>query len=89
MEQDAVALTEWLGDVPQDELVLHAGSVFGVDRLSTLASRAESRGDWWLAGRYYAVACVLKARSDGSGNALALCTSAHVSKIQVNLVLLF
>ena len=76
MEQDAVALTEWLGDVPQDELVLHAGSVLGVDRLSTLAGRAESRGDWWLAGRYYAVACVLKTRSEGAGNALSLCTSA-------------
>ena len=76
MEQDAVAVTEWLGDVPQDELVLHAGSVLGVDRLSTLAGRAESRGDWWLAGRYYAVACVLKTRSETAGNALSLCTSA-------------
>eukprot|EP01046_Picozoa_sp_COSAG06_P081357 COSAG06_NODE_28523_length_572_cov_4.526427_1_plen_178_part_01 len=25
MEQDDLALTHWLGDVPQDELVLHAG----------------------------------------------------------------
>ena len=75
MEQDAVAVTEWLGDVPQDELVLHAGSVLGVDRLSTLAGRRRVvvTGGWLVDTM---VACVLKTRSDGVGNALSLCTSA-------------
>ena len=40
MENDDHALTHLLSDVPQDELVLHAGFVAGVDRLSAWAGRA-------------------------------------------------
>ena len=76
MENDVHALTHWLGDVPQDALVQHAGQVLGVDRLLSLAGRAESRGDCWLAGRYFAVACALKAHTEGNGNAIDIACKA-------------
>lgn len=82
MENDDHALTHWLGDVPQDELVFHAGQVLGVDRLSSLAARAESRGEWWLAGRYFAIACMLKGRAETAGVASALCRSALDTLLQ-------
>ena len=71
MEQDAVAVTEWLGDVPRTAC---AACRIGVGRESSfdVGGRVESRGDWWLAGRYYAVACVLKTRSEAAGNAGAV-----------------
>jgi hypothetical protein len=73
MEHDSDALANWLGDVPQDEIVLHAGQVLGTDRLSSLTRRAEDRGDWWLAGRYWAILCILKNRfTPGTGQAEAL-----------------
>ena len=67
MENDREALTAWLGDVPQDELVLAAGQVLGVQRLIAVARRAESEGDWWLAGRHWAVASGVVSRQQGSG----------------------
>eukprot|EP01046_Picozoa_sp_COSAG06_P075731 COSAG06_NODE_23811_length_680_cov_320.363167_1_plen_206_part_01 len=76
MENDAHAVTHWLGDVPVDELVLNAGQVLGVDRLVSLADGAEGRGDWWLAGRYYTIACTLKSRAETIGDGLSLCKTA-------------
>ena len=81
-EADDRALVHWLGDVPQDELVLSSARVLGerrtrcrsvlhtqlwrcadstwvgcvgADRLASSATRAEERGDWWMAGRYWAL----------------------------------
>ena len=59
MERDALAMTGWLGDVPQDEIVVAAGSVLGIDRLAAAAQRAEADGDPWLAARYYSVVSIV------------------------------
>ena len=59
MEQDSLPMTCWLGDVPQDEIVVAAGSVLGIDRLAAAAQRAEADGDPWLAARYYSVVSIV------------------------------
>eukprot|EP01045_Picozoa_sp_COSAG04_P023187 COSAG04_NODE_2718_length_3687_cov_4.212375_1_plen_857_part_10 len=64
---DELATTGWLADVPQDDMVVSAAQVLGLQRLSALADRAQSAGDWWLRARYLALMCAVKARSDGSG----------------------
>jgi hypothetical protein len=71
MEHDDHALSAMLGDCPQDALVLHAGGLLGVDWLVSAAERAETRGDWWMAGRYFAIASALKRKTDGSAVDLA------------------
>jgi tetratricopeptide (TPR) repeat protein len=60
-------LRAWLGDVPQDEIVLQTGQVLGVEKLCEAANRAEAANDWWLAGRLWSIACMIKAREEGSG----------------------
>eukprot|EP01046_Picozoa_sp_COSAG06_P043972 COSAG06_NODE_5849_length_3246_cov_5.579600_1_plen_1082_part_11 len=70
MINDQLAIEGWLGDVPQDELVVSAGEVLGVEKLSALARRAERASDFWLAGRYWAVASkVWNQRLGMQGNA--------------------
>jgi hypothetical protein len=56
--QDDVAMA-WLGDVPQDAIVLAAGNVMGLEKLSAAAAKADTAGESWLAGRYWAVASVI------------------------------
>ena len=63
MEQDALAMTGWLGDVPQDEIVIAAGVVLGLDRLSAAAHLAERDNDMWLAGRYWSVVSIIVHRT--------------------------
>ena len=53
MEDDSLACTSWLGDMPQDAIVAAAGRVLGRERLSTMAAAAEAARDWWLAARYF------------------------------------
>ena len=65
-ELDSKASTEWLGDVPQDSLVLCVGNALGIGRLSKLAESAEAAGDWWLAARYWAVIGVVSLTTDGN-----------------------
>jgi len=55
MEHDTLATTDWLGDVPQDAIVISAGHVLGTEKLSALALAAETAADWWLAARYWSV----------------------------------
>ena len=69
MERDSLAMTGWLGDVPQDELVVSAGEVLGIDRLSAAAERAEAERNLWLAGRYWSVASIVVHRSRGTTEA--------------------
>ena len=71
-EQDDLAIKGWLADVPQDALVVAAGTVLGVDGLSSVASRAEDLGDWFLAAQYWAIACIVTAGLYGSGKTSAL-----------------
>jgi hypothetical protein len=52
-DQDELATLSWLTDVPQDDIVVAASRVFGAERLSKMASAAESSRDWWLAARYW------------------------------------
>eukprot|EP01051_Picozoa_sp_SAG22_P004183 SAG22_NODE_218_length_14885_cov_24.733699_4_plen_740_part_00 len=59
MEQDELGTLEWLLDVPQDGIVAACARTLGVDRLSSLASRAEASSDWWLAARYWAALQVI------------------------------
>eukprot|EP01052_Picozoa_sp_SAG31_P034447 SAG31_NODE_4028_length_3651_cov_36.316160_2_plen_275_part_00 len=47
----------------QDAVVVAAGSVLGLHRLSAAAERAETDGDLWLAGRYWSVASIVVHRS--------------------------
>ena len=44
-----------VGFLVQDEIVVTAGRVMGESKLSSLASAAERREDWWLAARYWSV----------------------------------
>jgi hypothetical protein len=37
---------QWLGDVPQDVIVLEAGRLLGISHVSQLASLAEGSGAW-------------------------------------------
>jgi hypothetical protein len=67
MENDELALTHWLGDVPQDALVVSAGQVLGVETLRKLSRTAERDGKLWLAGRYWAVVSKLMVRLGGTG----------------------
>eukprot|EP01052_Picozoa_sp_SAG31_P018374 SAG31_NODE_1298_length_8922_cov_18.816956_6_plen_646_part_00 len=64
MDQDELALTEWLGDVPQDEIVISAGKVLGMDILKALATKSADADDCWLAGRYWSIASVVAHRTD-------------------------
>ena len=64
VEEDEVK--EWLGDVPQDAIVIAAGMVQGNGQLAVLAKRAGSDGDMWLAGRLWAVLCNTKMLTEGS-----------------------
>jgi hypothetical protein len=66
MENDQLALHDWLGDTKQDELCYAAGSVLGIERMTRLARAAESQGDLWLAARYWSIACVVTSRVKGS-----------------------
>eukprot|EP01051_Picozoa_sp_SAG22_P013399 SAG22_NODE_1496_length_4293_cov_1.736052_1_plen_744_part_00 len=59
MDADDLALTKWLGEIPQDDIVIGVGKVLGLDRLSLLAAKAEGVGDFWRAGRYWSVASIL------------------------------
>ena len=54
-EGDILATRVWLGEVPQDAIVIAAGRCLGSDRLSALATAAEYAKDWWLAARYWSV----------------------------------
>ena len=69
MESDELAIGGWLGDTPQDELVLAAGRVLGVPKLISRADQAEAGTEWWLAARLHNVARNLLAGSEGSGAA--------------------
>ena len=40
-----------LFDTPQDELVVAAAHMMGVERLTTLASQSEAKEDWWSAAK--------------------------------------
>jgi hypothetical protein len=77
MERDQLAVSGWLGDVPQDALVVHAGHVVGAEKLQVLALAAEASGDWWLAGRLWAVTAAVKARLEGiASQSIVLAKSA-------------
>jgi hypothetical protein len=52
--RDVLATREWLGDVPQDAIVVAAARVLGADRVSTLAAAAEASKEWWTVARYWA-----------------------------------
>jgi hypothetical protein len=45
----------WLGDVPADDLCMHAAREAGPAALAALAARAEAEGDFWAAARLYAL----------------------------------
>ena len=57
---------EWLGDVPQDEIVLRTGLFVGVPRLRSLLEAAEEAQDWWLAARYLAVIHIVAVFTEGA-----------------------
>eukprot|EP01046_Picozoa_sp_COSAG06_P047343 COSAG06_NODE_6869_length_2736_cov_1.640880_1_plen_864_part_01 len=69
MENDELAIKSWLTDYPRDEIVVAAGRVFGLERMTKLARAAEASKDWWLAARYWAAihASVVNVASDGTG----------------------
>jgi hypothetical protein len=49
-QHERIAL-DWLGDMPQDQIVVQTAVVLGIDRLTESATRAESAGDFWMASR--------------------------------------
>eukprot|EP01051_Picozoa_sp_SAG22_P004184 SAG22_NODE_218_length_14885_cov_24.733699_5_plen_1447_part_00 len=65
MERDKVAMTAWLGDVPQDEIVVAAGLMIGCESLEQAAASAEAGGDFWLAGRYWSIASIVVHKTRG------------------------
>jgi hypothetical protein len=67
MESDELAIGGWLGDTPQDSIVLAAGRVLGVPKLIARAEQAEAGTEWWLAARLHNVARNLLSGSEGSG----------------------
>jgi hypothetical protein len=67
MEADDLALSGWLGDVPQDEIVVAAGITLGLEKLTAVAQRAERDKDLWLAGRYWFMVSAVKTHTDGQG----------------------
>ena len=46
---------QWLGDVPADDLCMHAAREAGPAALAALAARAEAEGDFCAAARLYAL----------------------------------
>ena len=72
MEEDSLGL-EWLGDVPQDEIVVAAAKVLGLDRLTKQAVKSEGGRDFWLAGRLWSIA----SGASGSRGAVASLSHAH------------
>eukprot|EP01052_Picozoa_sp_SAG31_P018719 SAG31_NODE_1338_length_8731_cov_14.189643_1_plen_1748_part_10 len=75
---DDVALvwTEWLGDMPQDEITIFAGKVLGMDRLTTMAQTAEGSSDFWLAGRYWSIASAVALKTGSSASMKAPLTKS-------------
>jgi hypothetical protein len=67
MEHDELVLCHWLTDVPQDPIVVTAGHVLGMERLSKLAVAAEQSKDWWLAARYWGVVQTVRVDLLGAG----------------------
>jgi hypothetical protein len=55
----------WLGDVPQDEMVIEAGRVMGVEKLREAATKADDDGDSWMAGRLWALLSMVELQSSG------------------------
>eukprot|EP01043_Picozoa_sp_COSAG02_P005076 COSAG02_NODE_135_length_34565_cov_80.368856_30_plen_1468_part_00 len=61
---------EWLGDVPQDPMVVSCGRVLGAAKLTSLAEEAERDDDWWLAARYWTVLRTLTYENEGQTSAI-------------------
>jgi hypothetical protein len=51
LESDDVAISDWLGDCPQDILTNTAAKILGLARLEKLTDAAEAAGDQWLLAR--------------------------------------
>jgi hypothetical protein len=70
---------DWLQDVPQDDVVLFAGHVLGVEKLTAMASRAEDSGNWWLSARHWSSVRLLTFDAEGPSDAAAdaACKSLH------------
>ena len=69
---DERVVSDWLGDMPPDEIVHAVGQVLGIETLSELASQAESAGDWWMAARYWGVQAQVHFELEGPIEPLAV-----------------
>eukprot|EP01052_Picozoa_sp_SAG31_P019383 SAG31_NODE_1409_length_8471_cov_12.764931_6_plen_797_part_00 len=73
---------DWLGSMPQDVLVIQTATVLGIDRLTELATRAESSGDLWMASRCWgALAEMHKAMEGPMSLAAAECRAKCLDSI--------
>lgn len=52
--------------MPQDEIVHAIGRVLGIEKLSELATRAVSAGEWWKAARYWSVLAAVQQELEGA-----------------------
>ena len=65
---DEPTTTRWLSDVPQDAIVRFVGQAVGREKLTGWATAAERDGQWWMAGRMWAVNRAVTFMQEGHGD---------------------